>query len=152
MKVMDWLEKPIDEKRLIRAVGHGTDLSANGHNKILIVEDNADVTEVLTKLIGDLAEVTVAGTVEEAKSELEMTRWSLVILDIGLPDGSGLDLIPFLKNEGSPPTPVIIFSADEVSDDIASKVEYALVKSRTSNEELLETIVAMVSKTGGNVT
>ena len=149
MKVMDWLEKPIDEKRLIRAVGHGTDLRTNGHNKILIVEDDADVTEVLTKLIGDLADVTVAETVEEAKSELEMTRWSLMILDIGLPDGSGVVLIPLLKNKGNKPTPVIVFSAEEVGDDIARQVERVLVKSRTSNEELLETIVAAISKSEG---
>ena len=151
MGVMDWLDKPIDEKRLVRAVKRGTDLSADGHNKILIVEDDADLTEVLAKLIGGLAEVTVTATLEQAKVELEMAQWSLVILDIGLPDGSGLDLIPLLKNEGRPPTPVIIFSADEVSNHIAGKVEHALVKSRTSNEDLLAMIEAMISKVGENV-
>ena len=109
------------------------------------------MTEVLAKLIGDLAEVTVSATVEQAKTELQTIQWSLVILDIGLPDGSGLDLLPLLKNKGRPPTPVIIFSADEVSNDIAGKVEHALVKSRTSNEDLLAMIEAMISKIGENV-
>lgn len=102
-------------------------------------------------MIGDLADVTVAATLEKARHELESTQWSLVILDIGLPDGSGVDLIPLLKNEGKPPTPVIVFSANEVGNDIASKVEHALVKSRTSNEDLLATIAAMVSKSGETV-
>ena len=149
MGVMDWLQKPIDEKRLIRAIKRGVDLSANGHNSILIVEDDADLSEVLTNMIGDIADVTLAATLEQARHELETTHWSLVILDIGLPDGSGVDLLPLLKNEGKPPTPVIIFSADEVSADIANKVERALVKSQTSNEELISMIEEMISKPGG---
>lgn len=68
----------------------------------------------------------------------------LVILDIGLPDGSGLDLLPLLKNVGKSPTPVIIFSAEEVDGEIPGQVEAALVKSRTSNEELLSTIRSLI--------
>ena len=149
MGVMDWLQKPIDENRLIRAIKRGVDLSSNGHNSILIVEDDANLSEVLTNMIGDLADVTLAATLEQARHELETTHWSLVILDIGLPDGSGVDLIPLLKIDGKPPTPVIIFSADEVDSDIANKVERALVKSRTSNEELIAMIEEMISKPGG---
>lgn len=79
MGVMDWLDKPIDENRLIRAIRRGTDLSANGRAKILVVEDDFDLTVVLTEMIGDLADVTVAGTLAEARRELEAAPWSLVI-------------------------------------------------------------------------
>jgi DNA-binding response OmpR family regulator len=102
-------------------------------------------------LIGDLADVSVAATMAQARHALESAQWSLVILDIELPDGSGVDLISLLKYEESTPTPVIIFTADEVGNDIARKVEHALVKSRTSNEDLLATISAMISKPGDKI-
>ncbi|MFP6735923.1 MAG: response regulator [Rhodospirillales bacterium] len=146
--VMDWLQKPIDEHRLIRAIKRGTEIGASGQSKILIVEDDADLNEVLVNMIGDMAEVSVAANMAQARRQLELTRWSLVILDVALPDGSGLDLIPFLKNQGNLPTPVIIYSAEEVSSDIAAKVEHALVKTQTSNDDLLNMIEAMVTKPG----
>jgi len=149
MGVMDWLEKPIDEHRLIRAIKRGTELGTSGQGNILIVEDDADLTSVLVNLIGDLAEVRVAVDLSEARQQLALPGWSLVILDVTLPDGSGLDLIPFLKSEGRLPTPVIIYSAQEVSADIAAKVEHALVKSQTSNDDLLNMIKAMVVKPEG---
>ena len=118
----------------------------NSKHVILVVEDDADVPKVLIELIGDLADVTVATTVEGAKSQLEQTQWSLVILDVGLPDGSGLELIPLLKSGEGQPVPVIIFSANETGDEIAGLVDCALVKSQTTNDELLQTIVEMISK------
>jgi DNA-binding response OmpR family regulator len=141
--------KPIDEHRLIRAIKRGTELGTSGQGNILIVEDDADLTSVLVNLIGDLAEVRVAVDLSEARQQLALPGWSLVILDVTLPDGSGLDLIPFLKSEGRLPTPVIIYSAQEVSADIAAKVEHALVKSQTSNDDLLNMIKAMVVKPEG---
>ena len=42
------------------------------------------MSQIPTNLIGDVAGVTKAETVEKAKSALETTRWSLVILDIGM--------------------------------------------------------------------
>jgi len=146
--VMDWLQKPIDEHRLIRAIKRGAEIGASGQSKILIVEGDADLNEVLVNMIGDMAEVSVAANMAQARRQLELTRWSLVILDVALPDGSGLDLIPFLKNQGNLPTPVIIYSAEEVSSDIAAKVEHALVKTQTSNDDLLNMIEAMVTKPG----
>jgi len=63
-----------------------------------------------------------------------------VILDIGLPDGSGLDLLPELRRPDGTPLQVIVFSAHEVSGEIAEGVALSLVKSRASNQNLLDAI------------
>ena len=60
-------------------------------------------------------------------------------MDLALPDGSGLDLLTLLGNL-TPPTPVLIFSAHEVDGEVAGRAASVLVKSQTSNRELLETI------------
>jgi DNA-binding NarL/FixJ family response regulator len=77
----------------------------------------------------------------EARERLARERFELVILDLALPDGSGLELLPALGSL-EPPTPVLIFSAHEVDKAVAGRVAAVLVKSQTSNRELLERIRA----------
>ena len=64
--------------------------------------------------------------------------FDLVILDINLSDGSGLDLLPLMRAGHRPAPPVILYSATEPSRELTDRVEAALVKSRHSIEELLQ--------------
>ena len=61
---------------------------------ILVVEDDAPVRTFLAdNLTADGHEVLVAGTVRDALRLLEYRRPDLAVVDLGLPDGSGLDLL-----------------------------------------------------------
>ena len=63
-------------------------------DSILIVEDDPVIRTFLAdNLTADGFELLVAGTIEEALGELESRRPDLAIVDVRLPDGSGLDLI-----------------------------------------------------------
>lgn len=79
-----------------------------GLGRVLLVEDERDLREmVVTRLRGSGYEVAEADTVHSA---LELTRQFLpdiVLLDVGLPDGSGFDLLETLRSE--PGAPAIIF-------------------------------------------
>lgn len=142
--VLDWLDKPIDETRLMIALRR---VARQGEGKpvILHVEDDIDIRQVLSGLVGNEAELVAAPTLADAKAILGGERFDLIILDLGLPDGSGLDLLPFL-NEKRLAIPVMIFSARESSNEIGRQVAAALVKARTSNELLLETIKRLIGK------
>jgi DNA-binding response OmpR family regulator len=71
-----------------------TDFSL-GH--VLIVEDEPAIAEVLQTLLNQKhCPCRVAGTVSEATIEL-LSRPSWMILDLGLPDGNGLDLIAHVR-------------------------------------------------------
>jgi signal transduction histidine kinase/CheY-like chemotaxis protein len=62
--------------------------------KILLVEDHPDTAVVMQRLLNDSGhEVQTAGSVAAALQRLEQIPVDIVISDIGLPDGSGLDLI-----------------------------------------------------------
>jgi len=66
--------------------------------RILIVEDHADSAEVLRRLLVlDGHDVVVAGTVHDALRLSEVSHFTRLLCDIGLPDGSGLDLVRTLK-------------------------------------------------------
>jgi DNA-binding response OmpR family regulator len=111
---------------------------------LLYVEDDSDLIKVVTALLSDIAELSVATTVSEARKMLKNGAFDLVILDVGLPDGSGFDLLPLLKRDETRSTPVILFSGEEVDGKVAKQVEAALVKSRTSNRKLLKTIKRLI--------
>ncbi len=70
--------------------------------RLLLVEDHGDTAEVMADLLRSLGhEVTVAGTVAEAlKKANALESLDLVISDLGLPDGSGLDVMRELAARG----------------------------------------------------
>ena len=85
--------------------------------KILVIEDEPDIRKTLEyNLSREGYEVAVSGTLREAKKLLEPSL-SLLVLDLMLPDGSGLDLCREIKkNSLLSNIPIIILTAkdDEV--------------------------------------
>ncbi len=139
--ILDWLEKPIDRHRLLQAVH---DASRGDHRpRILHVEDDPDVIHVVSTVLQKIAELEHATTLSEARALIQTNNYSLVILDLSLPDGHGTELLNELRNH-QPPTPVVIFSAHEVDRDTASEVASVMIKSLTTNERLLGTIRSLV--------
>ncbi len=63
---------------------------------VLVVEDHSDTRRwlagLVTEAFSDL-QITEATTFDQAQNHLARGRFDLVLLDIGLPDGSGLDLV-----------------------------------------------------------
>lgn len=90
-----------------------------GRMNILIVEDEPKVSRFVEReLVEQGLGVTLAATRAEARAMLAADSYDAVILDLGLPDGDGLDLLREWRGEGRE-TPVLILSArDAVSDRI----------------------------------
>jgi len=85
--------------------------------KLLIVEDHEATRQVLQRLLtlkGHL--VTTAGTVQEALAIHRTERFDAVISDLGLPDGSGLDLMRALQRQR--PVPGIALSGYGMEGDL----------------------------------
>ena len=85
--------------------------------KILIVEDDTVLNQTLTfnlKLAGH--QVTSAYTVQQAQAELKDNRFDMVVLDVNLPDGSGLDLCKQIK--ASTAIPVVFLTANDMESDM----------------------------------
>lgn len=89
--------------------------------KILIIEDEPDIRKTLEYNISrEGYEVISASSLSEGREKLESASFSLLLLDLMLPDGSGLDLCRELKQDKSLSSmPVIILTA---KDDEVDKV------------------------------
>ena len=89
--------------------------------KILIIEDEPDIRKTLVYNIArEGYDVTTASSLSEGKQHIDLASFSLVILDLMLPDGSGLDLCRDIKSDANKSNiPIIILTA---KDDEVDKV------------------------------
>ncbi|GIL40622.1 hypothetical protein TMPK1_28590 [Rhodospirillales bacterium TMPK1] len=142
VSVVDWIAKPIDPVRLLDAVRMA--VAGTSRPRILHVEDDADVARVTQLLLRDVGDVVAAPNLAAGRAAMMAERFDLLLLDIELPDGSGLDLLPLARTAQDRPVPVIVFSADQVGEETARAVEATLVKSRISSDELAQTIQRIV--------
>lgn len=91
--------------------------------KILIIEDEPDLLESLCAYLGKgglLCEKS--SSMREALDKLSNFKYDIVLLDIMLPDGNGLDILDFIKQK-EPETGVLIISAKNALDDKISGLE-----------------------------
>ncbi len=142
LSVAEWLQKPIDENHLVRGIRNAIEGNPEGRTLVLHVEDDPDIQRVVAAIAVDFAAFEFAGTLAEARAILAERRFDLVLLDLALPDGCGVDLLHEIRARGPRPR-VVIFSATDVAVPGADAV---LVKSVTSNEELLATIERVLEK------
>jgi two-component system response regulator PilR (NtrC family) len=79
--------------------------------RLLVVDDERNIREVLRIVLeGEGYEVAEASTYAEAMRELEREMFDLVICDIFLPDGNGLDLVR-AYHPGHPDTHFVVITA-----------------------------------------
>lgn len=81
--------------------------------RVLLVDDHEIVRRGLRQLLAELipgAEFTEVATAPAAREELQRSEWDLVLLDINLPGGSGLELLGESKRL-RPRTPALILSS-----------------------------------------
>ncbi|HKI01196.1 MAG TPA: MASE1 domain-containing protein [Thermoanaerobaculia bacterium] len=89
---------------------------------ILLVEDHADTAETMAELLSLVGHrVITAGTVAEALAAAGRDRFDLVVSDLGLPDGSGLDVMLELTRRGG--LPGIALSGYGMEEDVRKSRE-----------------------------
>ncbi len=114
--------------------------------KILIVEDNPGDVIIIRELLkssGLSFTLTNASTLKESISLLHKSWFDVILLDLGLPDSSGLETLKeFLHFEFTPPV-VVMTGLDDEDTALASLREGAqdyLVKNRLGSENILRSI------------
>jgi DNA-binding response OmpR family regulator len=79
--------------------------------RMLVAEDNSDLAQSVARLFREKGHaVDVAGTAEDAELSLTAAPYDLVVLDLGLPDEDGLELLRRMRRRGSR-VPVLVLTA-----------------------------------------
>ena len=93
--------------------------SATDQRRILLVEDHADTSRVMCRLLRGMGyQVTAAGSVATALQAAGSDRFDLLISDLGLPDGSGIDVLRQMRDIQV--TPSLALSGYGMDEDVAN--------------------------------
>ena len=88
---------------------------------LLLEDDGALGRGICLALESGELHVTLCGTAAQARSALEQGDFDLLILDVNLPDGSGLDLLREVRESRA--VPVILLTANDLETDIVAGLE-----------------------------
>ena len=110
---------------------------------LLYVEDEPGIAEMVTTTLNRVAEVSVVPTLAGARRYLAQNSFALILLDLNLIDGTVNELLPITQTSENP-AKVIVFSASKAPVKLPNGVDQWLVKSSTSNEQLLKIIKSLL--------
>ncbi|OOE99291.1 histidine kinase [Salinivibrio sp. MA351] len=140
---IEWLAKPIDHKQLISLVKQ--QLLTSTQAKILHVEDDIDLHRIVQAMVSDYMTLDHALTLSQAQSLLTQHAYDAVLLDIGLPDGSGWRLIPVIQ-ETQPTAAIIVLTGEEISAERYDTVHGVLMKRQLTTDRLVDIIGKRITR------
>lgn len=106
---------------------------------ILIIDDDAYVCEFIAEVFTDLGhEVRQALTLSAGRKAAASNRFDVVFLDVHLPDGNGLQLLPEIRGLADPPEVIIItgFGDPEGAELAINNDAWDYIEKTTSSEKL----------------
>lgn len=149
---LSYIRKPIDKDKLDEIFDDFKKLSKGINSKVLLIEDHVVQSDVLTELFkqNNIA-VEQAFTGKEALEKLNNDSFDCIILDLNLPDISGLDILESIKeNERLKDIPVIINTAMELDQEKMQKLlKYSnatVLKSVKSGDRLIDEVNLFLHK------
>ena len=91
-------------------------------NRVLIIEDDTALGQgICLALQSETLRVSVCRTLTEARKLQESERFDLLLLDVNLPDGSGMEYLAELRKNSK--LPVILLTANDLETDIVAGLE-----------------------------
>mgnify|MGYP001205830034 CR=1 FL=1 len=154
---VEFLSKPVNKDKLGEAFGRIEEFISRKMKNLLVIEDNKDLRKSIIKLIGNGdVHCIEAGTAGEALDHFGKHTIDCIVLDIGLPDMSGFDLIKrFESTNGGLIPPVIVYTGKDLtkeeSDALQEHAETVIIKGVKSDERLLDETALFLHRTVQNL-
>jgi CheY-like chemotaxis protein len=139
-----FLTKPVQGEELEKALARLEHVFERAIKELLVVEDDARLRKNIVALIGNNdVHAEEAGSAAEAMTALCAKQYDCMILDLGLPDMNGLDMLRQLEKEsGAHPPPVIVYTGRELTREQETELqrysESIIIKGVRSEERLYD--------------
>ncbi|RWX49279.1 Response regulator receiver domain-containing protein [Candidatus Electrothrix communis] len=139
-----FLSKPVNREQLNKAFDRFESVINKKIKMLLVVEDDDNLRGVLVDLVGNGdTETFEAGTGKEVEDLLGKHRFDCMVLDLGLPDCNGIELLHRLADAADLVVPpVIIYTGRDLSREEERELnkysESIIIKDARSQERLLD--------------
>ncbi len=140
----------IERRKGVNAARRRSERKGGSVIRVLVVDDHPVVRKGLTMILAEDPEIREVGetdTAAELLSLLDDSAWDVVVLDISLPDRSGLEVLKDIRAM-RPDLPVLILSMHP-EDQYAPRVLKAGAAGFVSKESAAEELVNAVKKVAG---
>ena len=110
---------------------------------VLIIDDDRDMSDMLFEVVGKLGHTaTTAFTLEEGLGLATKSTYTVILLDVRLPDGDGVEWIPAFRVLPSPPEVIIItgFGSREGAELALNSGAWDYISKTTSISEIRLTV------------
>jgi tubulin-specific chaperone A len=144
MGAVGFLRKPVSLDQLNGVFARVHSLNAKQVKRLLVIEDNEVQSNSLKELLADEhVEVMTAASAQAALKIVGMGGVDCIVLDLGLPDMSGIELLEELRlSDIEPYIPVIVFSGKDLTPEervmLDKYAERVMVKDVRSTQRLLD--------------
>jgi len=146
---LGWVPKPLNQDELLAELARvlcGTGEKA----RILIVEDDRDLAHIICQIFTrESITVQLAHSLQETIEACSSFRPHLMVLDIGLPDGDGFNVVDYLRHhEDLAGMPLVVYSGRELSPEERGNLTlgptYFLAKTRVQPQQLEALVLTML--------
>jgi PAS domain S-box-containing protein len=144
-----WVANRLSEDALLGELGRV--LCGPGETaRILVVEDDVDLARVIGDVfLRDAIDVQLAHTLQSALDACFTFQPHLLVLDIGLPDGDGFNVVDWLrKHENLARLPLVVYSGRDLSHEECRKLTLGptqfLTKARVQPQQLEALVLTML--------
>ena len=157
MGAIGFATKPVSMEQLTEVFQSIEGSLAKSVRKLLIVEDNQDEAKSMVALLEEsLVDIVVAVSGKEAIDLLSAQPFDCMVLDLGLSDMSGFDLLEYIQNmAGARRIPVIIHSGRDLTHEDERKLrryaESIIIKGAKSPERLLNEVTLFLHLVESNL-
>lgn len=147
-----YLRKPVDQNDLKSALEKIHRLETSATKRLLVVEDDPGLRSAVLKMMsGPSIEIETADTGKMALEKLQSNTFDCMILDLGLPDVPGFEVLDKMKKDNNmKKIPVIIFTGQDLSAEQTAQLEQysasIVVKSAKSMDRLLDETALFLHK------
>lgn len=141
--VWGYLTKPVRKESLESAFQELQTYMSRKIKRLLLVEDNDNLRKsTRTLLTGNEIEIDECATAKKAHDLIKTNKYDCVVLDIGLPDESGIELLKRLKEAGVKVPPIVVYTGREISREehllLQEYTQNIIIKGAKSAERLLD--------------
>lgn len=138
-----FLQKPVERESINKAFGKIQEYINKDVKSLLIVEDDDDLRHAIKKIIGeDGITITEATTGQEVLELLANNNYDCMILDLGLPDMTGFQVIEEIENQNIHKPPIIVYTGREITrkenEMLEKYAETVIIKGVRSADRLLD--------------